>query len=88
MVNTGAPIWEDYCPNKVCTGFQESFKAEMRRAHKAHLASEQVKDTAHELLAMLKHAVHWHDQISAADVARYQAVIDKAERLANTKAAA
>lgn len=34
---------------------------------------------APDLLAMLKHAVHWHDQISADDVARYQAVIAQAE---------
>ncbi len=32
-----------------------------------------------ELLQMLKHAVHWHDQLTAEDVARYEAVIAKAE---------
>lgn len=32
-----------------------------------------------ELLDALKHAVHWHDQLTPADIARYEAVIAKAE---------
>lgn len=32
-----------------------------------------------DLLEMLKHAVHWHDQLTPADIARYEAVISKAE---------
>lgn len=32
-----------------------------------------------DLLAMLKHAVHWHDQLTPNDIARYEAVIASAE---------
>ena len=34
---------------------------------------------APNLLAMLEHAVHWHDQRTKDDIARYQAVISKAK---------
>lgn len=30
MVNCGAPIWEDYCPNDACTGHRDAFWAAMR----------------------------------------------------------
>lgn len=35
-------------------------------------------DITNELLASLKHAVHWHDQLTPADIARYEAVIARA----------
>jgi len=42
-------------------------------------ANEALILAAPDLLKMLKHAVHWHDQLKAEDIARYMAVIDKAE---------
>lgn len=33
---------------------------------------------APELLETLQHAIHWHDQLTPADIARYEAVIAKA----------
>lgn len=32
LKNCGAPIWEDYCPNKECHYEAEQFKARMRKA--------------------------------------------------------
>lgn len=43
------------------------------------LANARLIAAAPDLLAQLKHAIHWHDQLTAEDVARYMAVVDKAE---------
>lgn len=49
------------------------------RSEREVQANARVIAVAPEMLAMLKHMVHWHDQLSADDLARAQAVIDKAE---------
>jgi hypothetical protein len=36
-------------------------------------------DAARGMLAALKHMVHWHDQLSPADIAKASAAIAKAE---------
>lgn len=52
---------------------------EDKRSFKEHAANARLIAAAPELLDMLKHAVHWHDQLTPEDVSRYQAIIDKAE---------
>lgn len=36
MENCGAPIWEDYCPNKACTGHRDAFWADLREKKHIH----------------------------------------------------
>lgn len=44
-----------------------------------HEGNARLISQAPNLLAMLEHAVHWHDQLTKDDIARYQAVISKAK---------
>jgi hypothetical protein len=54
----------------------KGFLAEYREQS---LANAQLIAAAPDLLAALKHLVHWHDQLSPADIAKAESVIAKAE---------
>jgi hypothetical protein len=54
MLNCGAPIWEDYCPNELCTGHKGEFLNSIREASARHQAAERVRHAAPELLAAIK----------------------------------
>lgn len=47
MVNTGSPIWEDYCPNDDCHGHAEEFAAGVRRAIKQSQELRAAKESAY-----------------------------------------
>jgi hypothetical protein len=51
MANCGAPIWEDYCPNKECTGHRDEFMEEFRRGREAFAADQSMRDAAPDMYA-------------------------------------
>lgn len=53
MVNCGAPIWEDYCPNETCTGERDAMFARVREAHEARRQREIIAAAAPDLYATL-----------------------------------
>lgn len=46
LAETGAPIWETYCPNDGCTHDKDEFEASMRQLMAASRARERVRDAA------------------------------------------
>lgn len=54
MRNTGAPIWEDYCPNEGCSGHREEFKAQLRSRSFALGRTQRLEDAAPDMLAALR----------------------------------
>lgn len=53
LKNCGAPIWEDYCPNKECHYEAEQFKSRMRKAGEEMRKKKALEAAAPELYAML-----------------------------------
>jgi len=53
MVNCGAPLWEDYCPNDACTGHRDEFFRSIAENQKALQRRERVREAAPEMLAAL-----------------------------------
>jgi hypothetical protein len=51
MANCAAPIWEDYCPNKECTGHRDEFMEEFRRGREAFAADQSMRDAAPDMYA-------------------------------------
>ena len=43
MENSGAPIWEDYCPSEACTGHREAFWAALRSRVKAYGPKDELR---------------------------------------------
>lgn len=54
MVNSGAPIWEDYCPNKDCTGHRDALIASIRERLAETVRQERIRDAAPDMLAALE----------------------------------
>lgn len=55
LKNCGAPIWEDYCPNKKCNYEAEQFKASMRKTGEEMRKKKALEAAAPELYE----AVEW-----------------------------
>lgn len=53
-VDTGPPIWEDYCPNEECTYDKDEFFAGFRVHMQKQRALNRVKDAGPDLLAALQ----------------------------------
>lgn len=82
MENCGAPLWEDFCPNRDCAGLAKDFARAVRDAHIAYLDRERVRDAAPELLAAAKEfvrKVESGEARSKRSYAAFKAAIDKAE---------
>lgn len=83
MKNCGAPIWEDYCPNKECTWDRDEMFRRVREDSAKHKAQERIRDVAPELLAMLKDIRNWIDEDLSAweanTIPQIDALIAKAE---------
>ena len=54
LKNCGAPIWEDYCPNKECHYEAEQFKARMRKAGEEMRKKKTLESAAPELYEALE----------------------------------
>lgn len=78
MENCGAPLWEDFCPNRDCDGLAKDFAQALRNAHKAHLERERVRDAAPDLLAACKDIYNFLKR-SGYDTTIVRAAIAKAE---------
>lgn len=63
MVNSGSPIWEDYCPNTECTGARDEMFRQVREASKAKAKADQLRDAAPDLLEALRAALEWIDAV-------------------------
>lgn len=81
MVNCGAPIWEDYCPNKACTGQRDEFFQRLRETAAKTKAANLVRDAAPDLLAASREMVmHVNaSQVPAEVIDAMRAAIAKAE---------
>lgn len=53
-IDTGPPIWEDYCPNKECTYDKDDFFAGLRAHMEEQKALNRVKEAGPDLLAALQ----------------------------------
>lgn len=60
LENCGAPIWEDYCPNKECHYEAEQFKIRLRKSGEEMRKKKALEAAAPELYEALK---AWVDAI-------------------------
>lgn len=63
----------------VGSGDEPNNPEEFVRSFPSSPIMREAADSIEELLSCLEHAVHWHDQLTKDDIARYQAVISKAK---------
>lgn len=64
----------------VRTGGQWPYTWDYSVSQAEAVANARLIAAAPDLLEMLKHAVHWHDQLRPEDIASYEAVIAKATK--------
>lgn len=56
MENCGAPIWEDYCPNKACTGERDEMFRRIRE-RQALVACPFCDDTGFDMVGLKHHFI-------------------------------
>lgn len=81
MKNTGAPIWEDYCPKDECTGHADELKARLRASAVRIGEAERIRAAAPDLLAACNEAFDFLGGVDGATDMRGKllAAIAKAE---------
>jgi hypothetical protein len=86
MVNCGAPIWEDYCPNKECHGetkaFLASVRMEAKRAEELKLAKDAALATVQKMRAEIDRLRPMSQSNSMQDYGRRQ-MLDHFEKVLN-----
>ena len=66
LKNCGAPIWEDYCPNKECHYEAEQFKERLRQAGEEMRRKKALEAAAPELYEALLRMKEWcEDEVGA-----------------------
>jgi len=77
-VNTGAPLWEDYCPASDCNGARDEMLDAVRKNYTARsrliAAAPAMRDALHEMLD----AIH-RDELSESVLERARAALDQIE---------
>ncbi|PSJ60805.1 hypothetical protein [Pseudaminobacter soli (ex Li et al. 2025)] len=87
--NTGAPVWEDFCPNEECTHDRDEFRRFFANSRAAFARDQRIRDAAADMLAALKEAEGELYQVPPADKEQervlqvVRAAISKAEGATN-----
>lgn len=71
LENCGAPIWEDYCPNKECHYEAEQFKSRMRKACEEMSKKKALEAAAPELYEALAETERYFSDADGLDEAEY-----------------